>query len=44
MAVWARLSFANVSAVGGSILRSSHGLLPSATLPSKFMHIDDLDN
>lgn len=44
MAVWVRLSFANVSAVGGSILRSFHGLLPSATLPSKFMHIDDLDH
>ena len=44
MAAWLRQSFANVSAVGGSILHSFHGLLPSAALPSKFMHIDDLDN
>ena len=40
MAVWLRQSFANVSAVCGSVLHSFHGLLPSATLPSKFIHID----
>ncbi|XP_020627620.1 28S ribosomal protein S14, mitochondrial-like [Orbicella faveolata] len=34
MAVWLRQSFTNVSAVGGSILYSFHGLIPSATLPN----------
>ena len=44
MAVWLRQSFANVRAVGGSILHGFHGLFPSATLPSKFIRIDDLND